>query len=242
MPSQSVKGRLQDFKVRLAMFIRFNLRMRGKTPRECPVCGYKGLFRYYGAPPRRDAECPECKCLERHRLLKVWTDRSSDAVKGTRALHFAPEKSVMGFIRNLPREYITCDIVPGAADVVRNLESIDEPDESFDLVICSHVLEHVDDKKALKELRRILRPSGAVILMVPIIEAWATTYENPQATSPDDRELYFGQWDHVRYYGRDLRDRIRAAGFELSEFTAMEPDVSRFSLTRGETVFVAKRA
>jgi SAM-dependent methyltransferase len=175
-------------------------------------------------------------------LLKVWCDRSNGAIKGTRALHFAPEKSVMSFVSKLPREYITCDIVPGAADVVRNLESIDEPDESFDLVICSHVLEHVDDRKALKELRRILRPNGVVVLMVPIIEAWATTYENPQATSPGDRELYFGQWDHVRCYGRDLRDRIHAAGFELTEFTATEPDVSRFSLTRGETVFLAKRA
>ena len=108
-------------------------------------------------------------------------------------------------------------------------------------MVCSHVLEHVNDRKALRELKRILRPSGTAILMVPIVEGWDTTYEDPSVSSPEGRDLHFGQSDHIRFYGRDFRDRVRDAGFELTEFTAEEPDVSRYGLLRGDKVFFARR-
>jgi ubiquinone/menaquinone biosynthesis C-methylase UbiE len=91
--------------------------------------------------------------------------------------------------------------------------AIDLPDECVDLVLCLHVLEHVDDdRRAMAEVHRILRPSGHFIVMVPIEEGWEVTYENPKVVSPRQRLLHFGQEDHVRFYGRDIRNRLTAAG------------------------------
>jgi SAM-dependent methyltransferase len=115
------------------------------------------------------------------------------------------------------------------------------PDESYDVVICSHVLEHVDDRRALAEIRRVLTIRGLAVLMVPIVEGWDRTYENDAIRSPSERMLHFGQEDHVRFYGSDLRDRIRESGFDLQEFTAIEPDVHLHGLQRGEKLFLALR-
>ena len=121
-----------------------------------------------------------------------------------------------------------------------NIEAMSLPDASFDMVIASHVFEHVDDRRAMDEVKRILRPSGVLVCMVPIVEGWENTYENAGVASPAARELYFGQNDHVRYYGRDFRLRLRDAGFSLDEFTADGSLSPRYALIRGEKVFVAR--
>jgi SAM-dependent methyltransferase len=139
-----------------------------------------------------------------------------------------------------PARYVTADLRDGL-DLKLDIEDIDLPDESFDIVVCSHVLEHVNDRAALSELHRILRPSGRLILMVPIIEGSDTTYENPAITSWRDRKLHFGGGTHVRHYGRDFRDRVRAAGFQLHEYCADDYEPIRFGLVRGERVFVATK-
>jgi SAM-dependent methyltransferase len=127
-------------------------------------------------------------------------------------LHFAAEAVVTDMVlKQRPSRYITADLF-AAADLQLNIESIELPDGSFDRIICSHVLEHVDDKKALRELRRVLKPGGFLILMVPIIEGWAETFEDPLLASEIERETYFGQHDHVRFYGSDPRKRISARG------------------------------
>jgi SAM-dependent methyltransferase len=100
----------------------------------------------------------------------------------------------------------------------------------------------VDDRKALAEIHRILKPGGVALIMLPVIEGWAATYENPLVTGAEDRKRHYGQSDHVRYYGADVRDRICAAGFGLEEFTAEGEDVLIYALARGEKVFVATRA
>ena len=92
------------------------------------------------------------------------------------------------------------------------------------------------------ELHRILEPTACLIIMVPIIEGWDKTYENSAITSGNDRDLHFGQSDHVRIYGADFRNRVREAGLRLTEFTAVEPFVSRHGLQRGEKVFIASRS
>ena len=139
--------------------------------------------------------------------------------------------------------YESADIAPGRADRVLNIEAIAMPDASYDCVLCSHVLEHVDDAKALSEIFRVLKPGGVALIMLPVIEGWAHTYENPQVTTPEERKRHYGQADHVRYYGADVRERIGAAGFALEEFTAEGPDVLTYALQRGEKVFIAtKRA
>ncbi|MBU6442931.1 MAG: methyltransferase domain-containing protein [Alphaproteobacteria bacterium] len=213
-----------------------------RYPRICNICGYEGSFGPAGKGTRNNAKCPRCKSAERYRLFKLWLDRQPQAFQGKDVLHFAPEKSITALVRPLARSYRTADITPGRADRVLNIEAIELPDASVDAVICFHVLEHVDDAKALSEMFRILRPGGTAAIMVPIVEGWARSYENPAIITPDQRTLHFGQFDHVRYYGADLRARIRAAGFELEEFTAEEPDVFRHGLIRGEKVFVAAKS
>ncbi len=137
--------------------------------------------------------------------------------------------------------YCSADITLGRADLVLNIESIVEPDASYDCVVCSHVLEHVDDAKALREIHRVLRPGGVALIMLPVIEGWAKTYETPSAVTAEQRKRHYGQADHLRYYGADVRERIRSAGFVLEEFTAEGEDVLTYSLARGEKVFIARR-
>jgi SAM-dependent methyltransferase len=215
----------------------------GRYALECPLCGHVGLFRWAGDPPRRDAACPSCRSLERHRLLKLWFDANIDRLRGGRALHFAPESSIMRIFKPVAGEYVTADIVQGRADKVLNIEDLgSEVAESYDWIICCHVLEHVNDAKALRELNRILKPGGLLILMFPIVEGWSKTYEDPAITLEEDRTRHFGQRDHIRFYGADVRGRIVDGGFALEEFTAVEPLVSRYGLKRGDKVFLAEKS
>lgn len=211
-------------------------------PRYCPLCDYYGRFAPFGAPPRFDARCPSCASLERHRLIWLLILRRGLFTKGHRMLHFAAEGVLRRHLQGLVKTYATAEIRQDLnPDHVLNIEAIDLPDESYERVMCNHVLEHVDDARALREIRRILTPGGVAIFTTPIVEGWAATYENPDIASKPERLLHFGQADHARFFGRDLRDRIRAAGFTLDEMTAVEPDVHRYGLMRGETVFIATK-
>jgi SAM-dependent methyltransferase len=208
---------------------------------DCNLCGYSGRFWPFGDPPRRGAVCAVCGSMERHRLFGLCVAANPDAVDDVRILHFAPEPVLTKLLRSRSSAYQSADLNPNAADTVLNIEAINLPDESVDTVVCSHVLEHVDDAKALHEMRRVLKPRGRVLLMFPIVDGWERTYEDPAHTSDADRTRYYGQYNHVRMFGRDARQRIRDAGFELAEFTAEEPLVSRHGLERGDKVFVATK-
>jgi SAM-dependent methyltransferase len=208
--------------------------------RNCNICGQNDLFRPFGWPLRPEAMCPHCGSLERHRLLKLWLDENRERVAGKRVLHFAPETAISNLVRPLTETYVTADIAAGS-DLRLNIEEIELPDESYDLIICSHVLEHVDDRAALAEMHRILVVGGIALLMTPIVEGWTKTYENRTITEPNDREVHFGQEDHVRYFGSDFRDRVRSVGFTLDEFTAEGNIVVKHSLLRGERLFIAVR-
>ncbi len=205
------------------------------------MCGYRGRFQAAGRPRRIDARCPRCGSAERYRLFALWLDRHGQALATARVLHFAPETGLAKLLKARVGVYQSADITPGKAEIVRNIESIEEPDASFDCVVCSHVLEHVDDRKALQEVYRVLKPGGVALIMLPVIEGWSTTYENKAVVTPEDRMRHYGQSDHVRYYGADVRDRIRTAGFKLDEFTAEGEDVLTYGLARGEKVFIATK-
>lgn len=219
----------------------------GTTPfaeRECAVCGYKGHFYVAGRPPRLDAHCPSCSSLERHRLLMLMINncgfRQFDDPEAV-VLHFAAEPVLERLLRHRFDSYKTADLF-SEADLRLNIEMLDMPDNSLDIVIANHVLEHVDDESASDELFRCLKVGGILVCQVPIIEGWENTYENHQVNTDVQRELHFGQSDHVRYYGKDFRRRISKSGLVLvNEYTAEGPNVARYGLLRGEKVFVFQK-
>lgn len=213
----------------------------GETAGECPICGYRGRFINAGTPAVIDAKCPSCNATPRHRLLKLVLDKEVLIPAGADVLHFAAEQFMGPVIRaTKPRSYVTADLRSGF-DRQLNIEQLDLPDGSFDVVICSHVLEHVDDRAALAEMHRVLRSGGKAILMVPIVEGWDQTYEDRAIADYAARKLHFGGGTHIRFYGRDFRDRITAAGFGLAEYTMTPVDAMRYRLLRGERVFVASK-
>jgi SAM-dependent methyltransferase len=207
----------------------------------CPLCDEDHRFLPMGSPPRLNALCPSCNSAERHRLLGLYLTQNPHSIRGRSVLHFAPERALTTFLAGLqPASYLTADITPGRADIALSIENIDLS-ERFDVVIASHILEHVNDRVALREIYNALDVDGLAIIMVPIIEGWASTYENSNVETEADRLRHFGQEDHLRLYGRDLRDRIREAGFELNEFTASPGDCLSMGLLPGETIFLASK-
>lgn len=210
---------------------------------DCPCCGYTGKFDSFGNPVRMAANCPRCESKERHRLFALAIrDRFIDFRNKT-VVHFAPEAIVRQIVKeDGAKEVIGADITPGRADIVLDMEAIDLPDSSVERIICSHVLEHVDDEKALREIARVLSPGGYAVIMIPITEGWNETYEDPSIVSEEDRDRFFGQFDHVRFYGADFRTRVRLAGLDLTEFSADGTNAPQFGLIRGEKVFKATKA
>lgn len=208
--------------------------------RECPICANRSLFYATGWPVRPEATCPSCHSLERHRLLSLWLSANPSEIQGKSVLHFAAEGFAGAMFRPLAAEYVTADLEQGR-DLVLDIEKLDLPDGRFDVVVNSHVLEHVDAVKALEEIHRVLKAGGLAITMLPLIEGWSRTYENPAVITPEDREAHFGQSDHVRYFGADFREMAANAGFVVDEFTAIEPDVGKYGLLRGEKVFLLRK-
>ena len=213
----------------------------GKFPRECPLCNYHGKFLGYGYPYICDIYCPQCGSLERHRLLCI-ADQTNHFFSGKSVLHFAPEDAVRNLVQqSVPKSYVTADLFADGVDRKENIEALTIDDHSFDVVICLHVLEHVDDHAAISELFRVTKPNGLLIAMFPIVEGWNATYENMETSGPEERLLHFGQHDHVRFFGKDARQRLAAPGFIVDEYTAVEPFVSRHGLTRGEKIFLCRK-
>jgi len=211
------------------------------TKRTCPICNFQGGFQETGNPPRTDATCPICGSFERHRLFWLWYLKNPRALLPP-IIHFAAEVFFAEFFKERldSSNYMTANI-SGNPDIFLNIESINLPNSSVSTVICNHVLEHVNDRKALSEIHRVLSKNGILIVSVPIIEGWEKTYEDSSIQSPEERELHFGQSDHIRYYGRDFRDRLNEAGFIFDEITAEGPDVISYSLLRGEKFFVCRK-
>ncbi|HEX2076857.1 MAG TPA: methyltransferase domain-containing protein [Longimicrobium sp.] len=189
------------------------------TGRWCPVCEKSSSrFKPFGNPPRADAMCPHCGALERHRLAWLYLQRRTDLFDGRprRVLHVAPELCLEPRLRRRLRGgYLTADLDSPRAAARMDVTDIRHPDESFDVIFCSHVLEHVpDDRRAMAEFFRVLRRGGWAILLVPITAD--ATYEDPTVVDPAERLRLFGQEDHVRRYGPDYVDRLRQAGFEVA--------------------------
>ncbi len=191
------------------------IRYRGDRV-ECPCCE-STFSRFLPHRGREHAKCPGCGALERHRMLWLFLERETDFLDRPDAslLHIAPEYTFLNrFSRLEGLRYVTGDFDSPLANVQLDVMDLPFDDESFDFLICNHVLEHVeDDRQALAEIRRVLIPGGWAILMCPVDYRRETTLEDPAVITPEDRHRVFGQSDHARLYGRDYAERLSRAGF-----------------------------
>lgn len=160
-------------------------------------------------------------------------------------LHIAPEPALARRLMHLDNvDYLSADLFDPKAMVKMDITQIDYPDHSFDLIYCSHVLEHVsDDRKALGEFWRVLKPGGKAIILVPILGQ--VTFEDASITDPVERERVYGQHDHVRSYGLDFASRLEGSGFQVKPIKpqdlASEDEIKRMGLPTYETIFFCTR-
>lgn len=203
-----------------------------------------------GGGYRLDARCPVCYSLDRERLLYLYLKHKTSLFKQeTKLLHVAPEKALSSFIKKHNHiDYLTADLSSDGVMVKMDITHIEYQDNNFDSVICNHVLEHIiDDRKAMRELYRVLKPNGWGILQVPISHTLTETYEDASAVTPEERENKFGQCDHVRIYASDYLDRLKEVGFQVEAFdwwtddTYFSGSTNKFSLLPKETIFVVRK-
>ena len=197
------------------------------------------VFRSFGDPPRSDALCPLCGSLERDRLSVWFLRRETNlfAAGALRMLHVAPEEALIPvFSRAAGSGYLSADLhAPHAMERI-DITAIPYPDATFDAIYCSHVLEHVeDDRLAIRELHRTLKPGGWALLNVPI--SVQVTFEDATIVSRAERLRVFGQDNHVRRYGLDYPERLAAGGFSVAQLAPaklLQPEqIDRFGLANG---------
>tara|TARA_R110002051_G_scaffold63805_1_gene116098 strand:+ start:1964 stop:2728 length:765 start_codon:yes stop_codon:yes gene_type:complete len=215
-----------------------------------PIDGksFKNFLPYGYENPRENVLSPSTLSLERHRLLWLYLQNETDFfTKEYNVLHFAPEQAFYNRFKKLKHiTYTTTDLDSPLADVQADICNLPFADNSFDVIFCNHVLEHIpDDKKAMQELFRILKPNGWGIFQIPQDLKRETTFEDNSITDKKERAKIFGQYDHVRIYGRDYFDKLRAIGFTVNEidYTSQLPeiDVEKYRLAKGEIIpFVSK--
>lgn len=200
----------------------------------CPVCARRyRRFLPFGLDGRRNACCPGCGSLERHRFMWIYLrDRHRLMQRRLRLLHIAPEQCIHEVLSaNRVLRYVSVDMFDPAADRAADLTALPFADGSFDFAICSHVLEHIeDDRAAIAELFRVLRPGSRTVVMVPIEMDRPETYEDPSINTAEGRDKAFGHPYHVRICGADYPDRLRRAGFEVDLIysQSMTPHMRRF--------------
>jgi hypothetical protein len=225
----------------LACSIRNNLVYRGDKL-FCPVCE-RGSARFapFGNPLRQNAECVWCGAKERHRFVWLfWKSDRTDLfakIPGRKFLHVAPEIFFEQRLRPMIGSgYITADLSASYADIRMDIQDIQFADDTFDMIYCSHVLEHVEnDRKAMSEFCRVLKPGGWAVMMVP--DFLETTVEDPTISDPEERLRLFRQSDHVRYYGADFSERLREAGFEVTVIRPADilspEEIEKMAITEG---------
>jgi SAM-dependent methyltransferase len=226
------------------------------APYSGPVCGesfYEWQMFYRDVSenqlkPERACECPSCHSFERTRHIWLYLEQNELLRNRPRFLHVAPEASLERRLRALLGDrYVTTDLIREDVDVRTDLTATGFDASAYEMIYCSNVLEHIEnDRAAMVEMYRILVPGGLAIIQVPI--HGDTTCEDPSVVTPKDRARQFGQADHVRYYGRDIAHRLRAAGFRVEE--AFMPDclnptpamLDRYNIAKSELIHFCRRA
>lgn len=222
-----------------------SLFMRGNNV-ECPICqiSYRKFLPYGRLNPRPNALCPDSLSLERHRLMWLYLkERTNFFTAPHQLLHIAPELCFIDIFKSMENiEYTTADLESPLADVKMDVHQIPFEAETFDVVFCNHVMEHVeDDIKAMSEIHRVLKPGGWAIIQSPQDDSRETTLEDPSITDPKERERIYWQADHVRLFGLDYGKRLEKAGFDVKEdrFVMELPKekVERYALPAKEIIY-----
>lgn len=206
----------------------------------CPCCGirFKSFISrdYVNRPERfnplryegmeQNVHCPNCKSMPRHRILAMWCRKHKDYLRKADILYFAPENSMMIWMKKNGVSCTTADLY-NEADIKLDIQETGLPDESYDVVVCNHVLEHVDDfRKALRELYRILRKGGSLICSFPMDPNVELLEEDPSVTTEADRIRLYGQNDHKRVFGMKADQFLREVGFTVKKISGDKcPDV-----------------
>jgi SAM-dependent methyltransferase len=214
--------------------------LRRRTVRHCPICDYKGYF--LSAGRRQEARCPNCASKERDRIFGLHLKKRGFDPAGKKILHFSAERPFFHRWRKL-EGYVAGDIKKSrVANAVVDITRIQFPDNTFDVLICHHVLEHVpDDAKAIAECFRVLKPGGEAYFSVPQANAH-DTWEPPPGMPKAEVEEICG-WDHVRMYGLDFPERLARAGFKAQQLKVTpEEDATHRLQSRGiDNVYVAAK-
>ena len=189
-----------------------------------PIDGrsFRKFLPYGYGKQRENALSPSTLSLERHRLMWLFLRDNTTfftATKKLKVLHIAPEQCFLDIFRKQQNlNYITSDLESPIADVKADICDLPFKENEFDIVFCNHVLEHIsNDTKAMQELYRVLKPGGFGIFQIPQDLSKAITFEDNTITDRKERAKLFGQYDHVRVYGRDYFDKLRSIGFKVDE-------------------------
>ena len=215
-----------------------------------PINGksYRKFLPYGYVKQRDNALSPGTLSLERHRLLWLYLNNETNFFSKTlKVLHIAPEQCFYNLFKNLKNiNYTTFDLNSPLADIKGDICNLPFKENSFDFILCNHVLEHInDDKKAMKELYRVLNKNGTAILQVPINQKSSKTFEDSSIVDKKERIEKFGQYDHIRLYGLDYFKKLEAFGFKVDplkyskEFT--ESEIIKYGLIKDEIIPVCKK-
>ncbi len=212
-----------------------------------PIDGksFKMFLPYGYGTQRNNVLSPSTLSLERHRLLWLYLQNETTfftATEKLKVLHFAPEQAFYKIFRNQKNlDYTTTDLFSPLADVKADICNLPFEDNLYDIILCNHVLEHIpDDTKAMQELYRVLKPGGMGIFQIPQDLTRTTTFADDTIVDEKERAKIFGQYDHVRIYGRDYFDKLRSIGFKVIEedYTSKIPAelVEKYCLAKGEII------
>ena len=210
-----------------------------------PIDGkqFKRFLPYGYEKPRENVLSPSTLSLERHRLLWLYLQNETQFFKQSyKVLHFAPEQAFYKRFRKLKNlDYTTTDLNSPLADIKADICNLPFEENTFDIILCNHVLEHIpDDTQAMSELYRILKPGGWGVFQIPQDLTRAITFEDDSITDKKERARVFGQYDHVRIYGRDYFDKLRSVGFKVKEIDLSqkltEEEIHKYRLAKGEII------
>ena len=223
--------------------------LKGSTYTD-PIDGksFRKFLPYGYETQRANALSPSTLSLERHRLIWLYLKNKTDFFTAPKkVLHIAPEQCFLKLFKKQQNlTYTTADLYSPIADVKADICNLPFDDDSFGVVFCNHVLEHIeDDKKAMNELFRVLKPGGFGIFQIPQDLDREKTYEDFSIISPEERTKHFGQYDHVRIYGKDYFERLRNVGFKVQEIdyskTLTKEQMQKYCLVKGEILPVCTK-